>query len=477
MFDELIQQHNIKEETIKLIDEYEIRGFTIRIFQKSQSIFYQATPIIDFSQNPLFFGQLSSLVYKNRELLGKRILTFDELVDTIKAICLWKVQSSLKEPLNSEIVVELFIYKLIKLEKLMPLFIDPKINEIYMDQQGTEIYIDHQNYGRCNTEIILSAEELSALLTRLKLEHPITISPKNPSFKIEFITNLFHLRISMDFPPLSPNGPSFNIRKLKKQPLTVPDLIKFKSITPSAAAYLIVAIQHRKNITIIGEPNSGKTTLANALDLYTPKYWRKVAVEDAIETINKSQMGFKQLTIRVDSFESNKNDYTKSAEILKLLHRSPDWIFLGEIQSKEHTQAMFEALNAGLKGIQTTHADSIQKIFRRWKNLHNIDETDFLSLDILVVMKREIREQSIIRKVSAIYEVDKSSNYDRKLQFLQTIYQEGKSEDQIIEDIHKKSSLGRYISTILATSKELKSSIESSDRKTMKVKDSLETEI
>ena len=151
-------------------------------------------------------------------------------------------------------------------------------------------------------------------------------------------------------------------------------------------------------ITLVGPPNAGKTTLANALDLYTPKHWRKIAIEDAIESINQSSMGYKQLSIQVDSFESNKAIHTKTTEILKLLHRSPDWIYLGEIQSREHTQAMFEALNAGLKGIQTAHADSVEKILRRWENLHKISRTDFLSLNILVVMRREITQSTFITR-------------------------------------------------------------------------------
>ncbi|MEE9409769.1 MAG: type II/IV secretion system ATPase subunit [Candidatus Heimdallarchaeota archaeon] len=428
---------------------YKIDGYLIEIYQDNNTIFYSTKPLYNFNQDPLLFAELSSLIYKNKDRLGKGILKFDELIDALKSICMWKILEMEDLPINADIFASLFIHRLIKLDKLIPLFLDDSINEIYMDQMYSSIYIDHQQFGRCNTNIFLEDEEVKSLLTRIKLEHPISISTKNPSLKVEFKTNAFHMRISMDFPPISPKGPTFNIRKLKRKPLRLINLIKLKTLTTLVAAYLVEAINERRNITIIGEPSAGKTTLANAIDLYTPKYWRKVAIEDAIESINQSNIGYKQLSIQVDSFESNKSIHTKTTEILKLLHRSPDWIYLGEIQSREHTQAMFEALNAGLKGIQTAHADSVDKIFRRWKNLHNISDSDFLSLDIIVVMKRELSEKAFIRKITEIYEIDTEAKMNLKNNgYLTNIYDDKISEENIMKNIQTKSFLKHKIEAI-----------------------------
>jgi flagellar protein FlaI len=253
----------------------------------------------------------------------------------------------------------------------------------------------------------------------------------------------------MDFPPLSPNGPTFNIRKLKSNPLTLLDLINLGTLPAIIGSYIVEAVKERKNITVIGEPNAGKTTLANAIDLYTPKNWRKIAIEDAIESIEQSSLGYKHLSIQVDSFESNKVSHTKTAEILKLLHRSPDWIYLGEIQSREHTQAMFEALNAGLKGIQTAHSDSVEKIFRRWKNLHKISSSDFLSLDIIIIMRREITDYSFIRRIFEVYEINKEFENDTSNQeFLIKIYNPKENEKKIFSNIKEKSFLKQFHDSI-----------------------------
>jgi flagellar protein FlaI len=433
-----------------LINEYTVKGYRIEITKENNVIYYYSNPLFDFSLDPLLFSELTSLILKNKERLSKRVLKFDELLETLKSICMWKILEINNLHIDPDTFTELFIYRLIKLDRIMGLFLDDSVNEIYMDQRDAQIYLDHQYFGRCNTKIILEEEEIEGLLTRLKLEHPISISPKKPSLKVEFQTKYFHLRISMDFPPLSPNGPTFNIRKLKSTPLTLVDLINLGTLPSVVGSYLVEAVKQRKNITVIGEPNSGKTTLANALDLHTPKNWRKIAVEDAIESINQSSLGYKHLSIQVDSFESSRANHTKTSEILKLLHRSPDWIYLGEIQSQEHTQAMFEALNAGLKGIQTAHSDSIQKILRRWENLHKISSSDFLSLDIIVIMRRDITEFSFIRRIFEIYEINKEFEIDSpNKEFLIRIYNVEENKDKIIKNIREKSLLKEFSNSII----------------------------
>lgn len=434
----------------KVISEYTIQGFKIIIHEEDGIVYYTAEPLFDFQKDPLLFAELSALVNKNKDRLGKEILRFDDLVDTIKSVCMWKVLEIDGLEIDPEVFTELFIYRLIKLDRLIPALLDHYVNEIYMDQKGSALYLDHQTFGRCNTNVILDEEELEALITRIKLEHPITVSAKKPSLKIEFRTQEFHSRISMDFPPLSPNGPTFNIRKLKRKPLELLDLINLNTLPTSLGSYLVEAVINRQNITIIGEPNAGKTTLANAIDLYTPKHWRKIAIEDAIESTNQASMGFKHLSIQVDSFESNKSNHTKTAEILKLLHRSPDWIYLGEIQSREHTQAMFEALNAGLKGIQTAHSDSVEKILRRWENLHKIARSDFLSLDIIIIMRREITKSTFIRKIVDVYEVNPNNvSKENDYGFLTKVYDEDMNENQMFQIIKNKSRLSSKINSIL----------------------------
>ncbi|MHA1114553.1 MAG: ATPase, T2SS/T4P/T4SS family [Candidatus Heimdallarchaeaceae archaeon] len=448
---ELEEDKNYEEE---ITENYKIRGFNVKIIKSNDRLYYIPEPIFDFDEYTYLFSELVDMLYNMKDRLSDRILKLDELIKTVSSIIFSRLEKEKSIVEDKNIIVELFTYKLIKLDKLMPLFYDNRINEIYIDNAKTAIYIDHQLFGRCETTIVLSEEEMQALIARLKLEHPISVSYKNPSLKVELVSQYFHLRVAIDFPPLSPNGPTVNIRKIKANPLTIYDLITLDSFPPIIGAYFIEAVNQRKNIIIIGEPNAGKTTLANAIDLYTPKFWRKIVIEDAIESINQNRLGYKQTVIQVDSFDSNKSDYNKTSEILKLLHRSPDWIYLGEIQTKEHTKAMFEALNAGLKGIQTAHSDSFEKLIRRWSN-YGVSMDDFLSLEVVIVMERKITNNGkILRVVKEIFEIN-DTNKSKNLTFYQKVYEKTWNMSKIRESLQNNSILSERYEHILSIEKEL----------------------
>jgi Flp pilus assembly CpaF family ATPase len=219
-------------------------------------------------------------------------------------------------------------------------------------------------------------------------------------------TNLFHVRAAIDVPPLAYEGPHLNIRKIRMRTLTLPELIRNGTISLTAAAFLILCMTLRINITIGGEPATGKTTLANAINLLAPPNWRRIAIEDALESVTVNEKGRHKVTFRVDPFDSLENGIaTKSNEIIRLLHRSPDWVFLGEIQTAEHSAAMFHALSAGIRGIQTCHANSNSELLLRWEVHHNIPHVCFQGLGLLVHMVKELIQGRIIRRVAQISEL------------------------------------------------------------------------
>ena len=83
---------------------------------------------------------------------------------------------------------------------------------------------------------------------------------------------------------------------------------------------------------LLGPNGSGKTTLANALNSLAPKHWRKIFLEDSIESLPDVPEGYHQVRLQVPPFGGGNSTLSKSQEIIKLLHRSPDYLFLGEIQ-------------------------------------------------------------------------------------------------------------------------------------------------
>ncbi|MCG3217615.1 MAG: type II/IV secretion system ATPase subunit [Candidatus Heimdallarchaeota archaeon] len=398
----------MNHERLHVIDSYKVNRYSVSILEAEKKKYYYVSNDVNDNVIDSLFYAFRVRIFSTDDAFFHSIQSFQEIFSNLSM----KAVEFLDEQEMRHDLVDILVSRLLGIDKLYPLFIDNHINEIYQDSFNFPIYIDHEVYGRCETSIILTSKDLECLITRLKIENNLLFDRNNPSLKTELISSRFRMRITIDQPPIAADGISFNIRKFRKMGFSLTELINNNTLTKEAAEFLIKIMNRRRNITIIGEPGSGKTTLANAIDLLTPDEWRKVTIEDAIETVNQLNLGKHQLRIKVPSLESSINITSKTQEIIKLLHRTPEYVFLGEIQTPEHSKAMFEALGAGLKGIQTTHSDSLENIIKRWVFQHDIKMEQLNALDCVVIMRKEIlRGGKITRKVLKIY----SENNDGKI--------------------------------------------------------------
>ena len=163
------------------------------------------------------------------------------------------------------------------------------------------------------------------------------------------------------------------------------------------SAFLYFLILRRVNITVTGETDTGKTTLINALDLLTPKEYRKIYVENIIESLNQSQYQKHQLKYQVDSLEEQPTrQSSKQNQIKNLLHRTPDIIYLGEILTKEEAEALFHCLAAGLKGFQTIHSNNIDSFLNRIIHHFKIHISCLSDLGLLILMKKNKQRRMIV---------------------------------------------------------------------------------
>ncbi|MGV9170125.1 MAG: ATPase, T2SS/T4P/T4SS family [Promethearchaeia archaeon] len=272
------------------------------------------------------------------------------------------------------------------LARLFPLLLDEEIEEVYLSRPGSHIYFDHRRLGRCETKVTFDKNDVSRFMTLVRAESNFHLDYDNPSLKTEMKLADVLLRISATIPPLSPDGLSLEIRRARSKPFTIVDLLKNGTLTMEIAALLISAANARTNITITGEPGSGKTTLLNALDMMTPSRWRKLYIEDAIES--RLWSDHKQTRIRVPPYDEGGRKLSKTNEIVKCLHRSPDYVILGEIQTAEHSAALFQAIAAGLRTMQTCHSRNSSCLISRWRDSHGISEHEIALMDLIITMKQ-----------------------------------------------------------------------------------------
>jgi pilus assembly protein CpaF len=175
-------------------------------------------------------------------------------------------------------------------------------------------------------------------------------------------------RVNIVLAPVALNGPIVTIRRFPKNPISMDDLIKFGSITPSAVDELKKWVIAGYNIFISGGTGSGKTTFLNALSNFIPSTERVITIEDSaelqlqgipnlvkLETRNANTEGAKPITIR---------DLIKSS-----LRMRPDRVIVGEVRGSEALD-MLQALNTGHDGsLSTGHANSSKDMLSRLETM------------------------------------------------------------------------------------------------------------
>ena len=317
-------------------------------------------------------------------------LSFRRLVEVLSQMAAGRLGATEKGRLME--LGELVAYEAIGLSRLLALAKDDQVTEFYVDSDTSPLYLDHARVGRCETGVMLTERERKALETHLDTFSGYTLDYATPSLKNDLEVAGARLRVSLDLEPISVNRFSLDVRRLSVLSFTLPELVRAGSISEEAAAFLVAWLEDGGNITIIGETGTGKTTLMNAVDEQVNPRLRRVYIEDAVETKNLLERGYHQVKIKVDPFERGQGQYhSKEMEIVKVLHRSPDLVVLSEIQSEEHSRAFFHALSAGVRGMQTFHATTVEQAVRRWTNVHGVPKQGLLDLGVLVQMGRPER--------------------------------------------------------------------------------------
>lgn len=390
--------------------------FKVHIYEKSCEIekryrvnfFYKGEPKEDY------FEKIIQDIQQNTDIIEfVQLIPLETLIEMyeVEAIKILHSKYEFSESINKKIGFITALKKL-NLDKLFSLLVDDFIEEIFLDSPEDEIYINHQSYLRCRTEIKFDLKEIERIKTLFRLYSGQRLDYMNPIIKFVIKNKYFYCRFAIDVEPIQVNNFALDIRKLNKNVLTIQDLLKNGTMDPLMASFLYFNILRRKNITVTGETDTGKTTLINALDLLTPKEFRKIYIENITESLNQFEYRKHQLKYKVDSLEESiRVKYSKSNQIKTLLHRTPDIIFLGEILTKDEAEAMFHCLAAGLRGFQTIHSKNIDSLLNRFIYHFNINSSCLNDLDLIILMKKDFNK----RRVVGVFEVYQDPNRQNNL--------------------------------------------------------------
>jgi len=396
---------------------YQCGPYKIKIKKDKDSnrYFYEITSIIDDPNLNLIYDRILREVDSNfKDFIGiEGIIKLDRLLQFIKNFAIHVIEKQYGQ-LSADLIpkfAELVSFELSQLNPIMALLIDDEIEEIFLDSLKGSIYLDHRQFGRCQTSLSLNDTEIESLKTRIRIEAEQRLDETHPFLKTEIITSYFHVRVSLEISSLAVDKFIMRIRKLHKKILTIRDLIANNTITQEAAAYLLFNWIHGRCILVIGEPYSGKTTLINSLDMLGKKDWRKIYVEDVIESIDQTAFEIHQSRYNVKSGETQSNYYsTKSFQVKECLHRTPDSIFIGELIHSDAIEAFFFLLKVGLRRcLATAHGESPEMIVKRFVFDNHIPVTLLGNLDIIVQLDKIPLRGQFIRRVTRITELSENS--------------------------------------------------------------------
>ena len=285
------------------------------------------------------------------------------------------------------------VMRYFRLHELYPLIANPRVTEVY-GTLGHELYFDHIPLGRCDSRIQLTSELYDRILSIAELDPHSWLDERSPSLKTSVETRYFKLRITVDGAPLA--EPSVDIRNLTSiQLLSLPTLVSIGTISYIDAAKLLRAMVSGASVLVAGPTGSGKTTLCNALLVFVSPSARIVSVEDSREIEDMNRYGKKHHMYVVPPIESGDRE-GKWEEVLKLLHRNPDVVFLGELQHQMHVEAFFTAVESGFQVIATTHARSLRELREKWTRWRS--QFDPHKVDVVVIMEKN----SGTRRVAAV---------------------------------------------------------------------------
>ncbi len=217
-------------------------------------------------------------------------------------------------------------------------------------------------------------------------------------------------RVNAIIPPLAIDGPLVSIRRFGATPLTVQNLLDYKSVTPPMIKVLESLGLAKVNILISGGTGSGKTTMLNLISGFIPANERIVTIEDAAE-LQLRQPHVVRLETRPPNIEG-KGEVTQRALVRNSLRMRPDRIILGEVRGPEALD-MLQAMNTGHEGsLATIHANTARDALARLENM--------VSMAGVNLTPRAIRQQ-ICSAITVIIQATRLTDGTRKVVSIQEV--------------------------------------------------------
>jgi pilus assembly protein CpaF len=327
----------------------------------------------------------------------------DELHERARAMThkiIDEVRDKLPDWVDPEVLAKEVYDEAIGLGPLEDLIADPEISEIMVNQYD-QIYVERHGRLVLSDRVFMDNASVLAVIERIVAPIGRRIDESQPYVDARLKDGS---RVNAIIPPLALKGPCLTIRKFSRDPLTIEDLIRFKTLDRRMADFLRVSVKLRKNIIVSGGTGSGKTTFLNVISSFLPEQERIVTIEDAAE-LRLPQAHLVKLEARPANIEG-RGEVSIRDLLRNALRMRPDRIVVGECRGGEALD-MLQAMNTGHDGsITTVHANSPRDVISRLETMALMSGMDLPS--------RAIREQ-IGSAISLVVHTARLSDGSRKV--------------------------------------------------------------
>ena len=332
----------------------------------------------------------------------------EKLLNDIKNFLFLRL-SGTEEKISNEYLDKLsrkFLRDIVGYGEIDPLIQDDDLEEIMIIGTGKPIFVYHRKYGMMKTNInFRNEQEIRDLIDSIARQINRRIDQESPILDGRLMDGS---RINATIPPVSPDGPSLTIRKFRKDPLTIIDLINTKTISLDLAGFFWLCIDglgvKSANAIISGGTSSGKTTTLNALSAFINPNERIITIEDTLEL----QIPHEHV-IRMETRPPNvegKGELTMNDLVKNSLRQRPDKIIVGEVRADEAI-TLFTALNTGHSGFGTLHSNDARETITRLTNPPmSVPEIMIQAIDFIIMQNRIYTPSGVsFRRISEVAEV------------------------------------------------------------------------
>ena len=295
---------------------------------------------------------------------------------------------------------------------------DENVEDVSCDGVKSPVFVWHRKYESIPSNIVFeTAQELENFVFKLaymcgrhiSIAQPILDGTLNDGSRAQVTYGT----------EVTPKGSTFTIRKFKKSPLTITDLIIYKALSTEIAAYYWFIIENRHSVMIGGDIGGGKTSMLNAVSLFIRPTLKIVSIEDTQE-IRLPHKNWEMMVTRQGLGtgagavgELGIGSISMFDLLRAALRQRPDFIIVGEIRGEE-AYALFQAMATGHLGLTTIHAENVEGVLHRLTTKPmSIPNTQVENLNAISIVRRLVVNNVALRRTVSVSEMvgwDKEKN-------------------------------------------------------------------